>query len=111
MEAFRAERIKRGEIETLQDIEQHQRRQSLGIWRQLKNIDAAVVAADGSNHSTAMLREIFSREKGAALGHGRQHVLRDWTLVEGARTFCCDRFQSLGKRRKFHDVALCRRMA
>jgi hypothetical protein len=42
MEALGAERVERGEIETLQNVEQHQRGQSLGVGRQFQHVETAI---------------------------------------------------------------------
>ena len=91
MEAVGAERIERGEIEALEDVEQHQRGQALTVGRQLDHVETAIVGGDRLDHVAAMSGEILGGEERAARRDGRDHFLGDRPFVEGARTLRGDR--------------------
>ena len=59
MEAVGAERIERGEIEILQDVEHHQRGEPLPVRRNFDQVEAAIVGRDRRHRLAAMAREIF----------------------------------------------------
>ena len=85
VEAVGAERIERGEIEALEDVEQHQRGQALAVGRQLEYVETAIVAGDRLDHVAAMGGEVLGGEQGAARRDGRDHFLGDRPFVERAR--------------------------
>ena len=99
METVGAERVQRREIEALEDVEQHQCRQTLGIGRQFQHVEPAIVRGDGCNHLAAMAGEILLGQVRAPRRHGRRHVLGNRPLVEGARSVRRDRRQRLRQRR------------
>ena len=63
MQSFGAESIESREIEPLQDVEQHQRGQPLGIGWQLQNVEAAIVGGDGCDHLAPMISKVAGGEQ------------------------------------------------
>ena len=59
METLGAERIERGEIEILQDVEHHQRGEPLPVRRNLDQIEPAIIGRDRRHRVAAMAREIL----------------------------------------------------
>src|SRR5215470_9208494 len=91
MEAVGAERIERGEIEALQDVEQHQRGQTLRVGRQFQHVETAIIRADRRDHLAAMTRKVLGGEEGPAGGNGCDDVVGDRPFVERARALRRDR--------------------
>ncbi len=111
MEALGPERIERGKVEILQDVEHHQRGEALPVRRDLEQVEAAVIGRDRRHHIAAMLGEILRRQERAARGNRRRHVVGDLAFVEGARALGGDGLQRLRQGRQAHDVAFLRRVA
>jgi len=111
MEAVGTERIKRGEIEALHDVEQHQRGQALRIGRQFQHVETAIIGADRRDRLAAMTSKVLGGEEGPAGGNGRDDVVGDRPFVERARALRCDRAERSRQRREFDDVAFRRRQA
>ena len=111
MESLGPERIERLDVEILQDVEHHQRGEPLPVRRDLDQIEPAIIGRDRRHHIAAVAREILRRQKRAARGHGRRHVVGDFALVEGARALGGDGLERRGQRRKTDDVAFLWRRA
>ena len=105
------ERIERGEIEILQDVEHHQRGEPLPVRRNLDQIEPAIIGRDRRHRVAAMAREIVRGEERAARGKRRRHVVGDLALVEGARALGGNGLERRGQRRKADHVAFLRRRA
>src|SRR5512132_149742 len=111
MESISAKRIKRSEIEVLKDVQHHQRREPLRIWRDLDDLQPAVVGRDGIHHITAVAREIFQRKVRTARTECFRHVLGDLAFVEGPRSMCRYPFQRVRERGKADHITFTRRAA
>src|SRR5262245_17072117 len=111
MEAIGAKRIKRSDIEVLKDVQHHQRGEPLRIWRDLDELQPAVVGRDGSHHLAAVSREIFKREERTARAERLRHVVADLTFIEGRRTMRHYSRQRIGERGKADHVTFTRRAA
>ena len=106
MKAIGAKRIERCKIETLEDIEQHQRREALRVRRQLENIEPAIPARNRRHHLAAMAGKVIEVEKRAARSEGGEHVLRHRSPVKGLGPLRGDCAQCAPQRRKFDQIAL-----
>ena len=111
METLGAERLERGHVEILQDIEQHQRGEALPVRRQFENVEAAIIGRDRRDDFAAVAGEILLGQERAARANRLHHVLRDLAFIEGARAFLRDRLHGRSQRRKLDHVAFVRRGA
>ncbi len=109
MQPLGAERGERGEIEVLEDIEEHQRGDALPIGRQFHDVEPAIVGGDGRCHFAPVGGEIRAREPRAP-GRKRRHDVFRHALIERARAVGRDRRQGRRERREAHDVARPRRL-
>src|SRR5262249_35384919 len=108
MEALGADRIKRGEIETLQDIEHQQRSQALAVGRQFQDIQATVIRGNRRDDLAAMASEVLCGKEGAARSDSGDDVVRDRTLVQSPRPVFRSRLQRSSECWQFDDVAFRR---
>ena len=111
MESLRAERIERGEVEALQDIEQHERGQTLAVGRQFQDVQTTVIGGDRRDDLPTMSDEVLGGKEGAARGDRRDNLVRNRPLVKGARPVFRNRRERLGERWQSDDVAFGRCVA
>src|SRR5262245_29714956 len=111
MEAIGAKRIKRSDLEVLKDVQHHQRGEPLRIWRNLDELQPAVVGRDGSHHLAAVAREIFQREERTARTECLRHVLGDLAFIEGPRSMRRYSLQRICEHGKADHITFTRRDA
>ena len=63
MEALGAERVERGKIEALQDVEQYQRGQALGVGGQFQHVEPAVIRGDRRDELATMAAKSSADKK------------------------------------------------
>src|SRR5262249_48860529 len=108
MEALRTERIERGEIETLQDIEQHQRGRALGVGWQFQHVETPVIGGNRSDDLAVMASEVLRGKKRATRGNRCDDVVRDRTFVKSPWPVFRNRRERSSECRKFDAVAFRR---
>src|SRR6516225_10941143 len=105
MKAIRAERVQRTNVKVLQDVEHHQRSEPLCIWRNLHEVEPAIIGRNRRNRVAAMAREILRGKERVASRKRYSHVVGDFALVESTSTLRGDGLQRRRKRRKANNVA------